>query len=366
MATARDSSELLRLSVGARVRLDGRAFTVRRASPPEFLMEDGEKLYMLTVVHGQRPTYAEVIRRPGGGLARSGRWVPVGRYSFVQAAGAAQRDPANRSCPTRRETPTAKRRRARSRTSEEGETTSCQALIEEVIAMAHSRNLVTGKPAVVTTQPTAHSFFVKALDQRGAQGGDVMLEGRPGGTVEGALRNVLRELRQLEPRPAAAKPKRAKPRKGKPKKSKVRKSKTSEGPAPDGAKPTVTTRKGITYYRNVKGKDRKSRGHVYPGEVQVGRHADVKPRAWVRIHGRLYNTDDSEPFDLTFRLGERAVHGAYNLIYTGTITSIGKSTVTIKGTSRNHRLAIDQFVFWNRRYDAERIARENADTMRRI
>ena len=48
----------------------------------------------------------------------------------------------------------------------------------------------------------------------------------------------------------------------------------------------------------------------------------------------------------------------------GTIISIGAKTVTIDGDmGRKHRMSIYDFNHYNNHYDADRIARRNADTM---
>lgn len=70
--------------------------------------------------------------------------------------------------------------------------------------------------------------------------------------------------------------------------------------------------------------------------------------------------------DQTFRIGDRAVYGAYNLTYTGQITSIGKKLVTIKDDSETKRHTFERFAFWNWNRDFDAVDRNNADTLMHI
>jgi len=70
----------------------------------------------------------------------------------------------------------------------------------------------------------------------------------------------------------------------------------------------------------------------------------------------------------TFKIGDWAEYDSYNLSYTGIIRSITEKTVTIEAypdsqNARKHRLKISQFCWRNWNFDAERISKENADTM---
>jgi hypothetical protein len=79
-------------------------------------------------------------------------------------------------------------------------------------------------------------------------------------------------------------------------------------------------------------------------------------------------TNNRTGTSLRFDVGGDCVIGAYNLVYTGSIVSISEKTVTIKedhGT-RLKRFTYQKFVDWNHNYDAERIAKRNADTMMSI
>jgi len=133
--------------------------------------------------------------------------------------------------------------------------------------------------------------------------------------------------------------------------------------------PTVTKKGGVIEHRNLKRKDRKRHGHVYTGEVKVGQHADVTPGKSVRLHGVNTNKWEPKPHDITFKVGDRAVYGSYNLTYTGTITSIAAKTVTVTedySNGRKHRMSLFDFNFYNDDFDIERIRQENAVTMQHI
>ena len=113
-------------------------------------------------------------------------------------------------------------------------------------------------------------------------------------------------------------------------------------------------------------------------------NADVEPRQSIRLYGECqdrcryikqvdangvttYHQESyAQPFDLTFRVGDRAVYGSYNLTYTGKIVAIGPKTVTIDahGTGeRQHRLSLYDFAWRNWDYNAEKIAHDNSVEM---
>lgn len=53
--------------------------------------------------------------------------------------------------------------------------------------------------------------------------------------------------------------------------------------------------------------------------------------------------------ELTYRVGDRAVHGSYNIAYTGTITSISPKTITVvdRHGNKTKRMTHEQFVEYN-------------------
>jgi hypothetical protein len=103
---------------------------------------------------------------------------------------------------------------------------------------------------------------------------------------------------------------------------------------------------------------------VAPGwDARDQRLADVVPGASIRIYGNV----GKRAYDLTFKVGDTAVCGSYNLIYTGEITKIGPKTVTIvehKGhpLETTHRLKFAEFSWRNDNYDTKRIAEQNLET----
>lgn len=119
---------------------------------------------------------------------------------------------------------------------------------------------------------------------------------------------------------------------------------------------------------NIKGRDSKRFGMVNPGPVAEGHHAEIVVGESIRLHGIEKNrTDGPAPYDITFKVGETAVYGSYNLVYTGKILAIGEKTVTIQECGdRVSRLALYDFSWRNRDYNADKIREMNAETSRCI
>jgi hypothetical protein len=68
----------------------------------------------------------------------------------------------------------------------------------------------------------------------------------------------------------------------------------------------------------------------------------------------------------TFQLGDTAVYGSYNLIYTGTIISIGAKSVTVRhyeGGDKVSQMDFNEFSRRNFDYDAEEVANHNFTEM---
>jgi hypothetical protein len=126
-----------------------------------------------------------------------------------------------------------------------------------------------------------------------------------------------------------------------------------------GTEPRVEAREGGRLrYWNVKDNDRKA--HV--GRVARGQHAEVLPRSWIRLFG----IDDGKAFDRVFSVGDEAAYGGYNLTHTGQIVAIGLKTVSVRDEREAKRLSIYDFLFWNRRFDAQRTRAANIEVMHRI
>lgn len=107
-------------------------------------------------------------------------------------------------------------------------------------------------------------------------------------------------------------------------------------------------------------------------------NVDIEPRKSIRLYGAyqnhceyVKNTDGThtrieqpKPFDITFKIGDRAEYDSYNLDYCGNIVSIGEKTVTIdtSGTGeRTKRLDLWHFAWRNWDYDAAKIDAHNAE-----
>jgi len=63
-----------------------------------------------------------------------------------------------------------------------------------------------------------------------------------------------------------------------------------------------------------------------------------------------------------FEIGDEAEYDSYNLHYTAPIVSIGKSTVTFKVYDGKKRIKAENFAWRNWDFNAEDIARRNAET----
>ena len=115
----------------------------------------------------------------------------------------------------------------------------------------------------------------------------------------------------------------------------------------------------------IKSKDRIHRGKLYPGQVMRGHKAEIIPNVSIRLHGEEWNHIKAPvAFDLTFKIGDEAEYGSYNLKYTGEIIKIGEKTVTIQaypGThcQENHQLSIFEFSDRNWNFDSVKIAAYN-------
>jgi hypothetical protein len=131
---------------------------------------------------------------------------------------------------------------------------------------------------------------------------------------------------------------------------------------------------GVIHLRDLKDRDWVRVGVKHEGKADVGHHADIKPKQYIRLFGTskkwLPKEGRVEPsdvaYDITFRVGDQAVYGGYNLTYTGPILAIGAKTITVQAGmtgDRKKQLTIAQFSHDNRDYDAEKIAKRNAEWM---
>ncbi len=113
----------------------------------------------------------------------------------------------------------------------------------------------------------------------------------------------------------------------------------------------------IIEVRNIKDKDWTRFGVKHEGETKEGQHADIVARKSIRLFGVETNRAKGPiDYDHTFKIGDTAVHGSYNLTYTDVITAIGEKTISIHGK----RMSIYNFNSYNNTMDLEDIARRNA------
>lgn len=84
---------------------------------------------------------------------------------------------------------------------------------------------------------------------------------------------------------------------------------------------------------------------------------------WIELH--TVDRPTGEITKVRFAVGDEAVYGSYNLIYTGTIISITNKTVAVKEpyqNGRTHRLKMKRFIIMNHCYDRDYIREHNAST----
>lgn len=114
----------------------------------------------------------------------------------------------------------------------------------------------------------------------------------------------------------------------------------------------------------LKDRDRLVAGRKYEGRVDDNANVDVIPGESIR----LYGDDGYYEYDKTFKIGDTAVYGRFNLIYTGEIVSIGAKTVTVKPCvgGKLKRMRIYDFNWRNRAFDLESIEAHNARMMMEI
>jgi hypothetical protein len=114
---------------------------------------------------------------------------------------------------------------------------------------------------------------------------------------------------------------------------------------------------------DLKHKDWTRFGCKHEGAVLTGHNADIEPKKSIRLYGFEKNYVRPHDYDITFKVGDTAIYGSYNLVYTGEIIAIGEKTVKIRedrGT-KVHSLDIATFSDKNRGYDAEKIFKRNSE-----
>ena len=225
------------------------------------------------------------------------------------------------------------------RVDEEMKTDQGQWLIKQ--ATTEGRRLAkSGQPLEVIIEPMrrggSDSFYL--LARLVHVDGPVVLSGR-GNTVVAALRDLVEHVSAHIGRTAAP---------------------VVPLAAAESDKPTVVTKGGVTYYRNLQDKRRKS----FLGRIKVGEHADVKPRSYVRLHG-VSKHKDKQPkqYDITFRVGDMAIGGhGYSISFIRRIVGIGKITVSMRSDTsgnRTRRISLYDFSTNNRFFDLEEEKKKN-------
>ena len=102
------------------------------------------------------------------------------------------------------------------------------------------------------------------------------------------------------------------------------------------------------------------------GATYVGNNAEIVPGSSIRLHGidRLRSIEPT-PYDRTFKIGDQAEHGSYNMSYYGPIVAITAKSVTIRSDvdGRNRRLSLAEFSRRNWNFDLSAAQRRNSDWM---
>lgn len=113
---------------------------------------------------------------------------------------------------------------------------------------------------------------------------------------------------------------------------------------------------------NVRHRDYVRSGVRFPGRIHEGHHVDIVPRQSIRLYGHEWNGREKIPYDITFKVGDKAEYDSYNLHYIGVIESIGEKRVTIRDDSgRIHKLEIADFSFRNRDFHLAKLEKANAE-----
>jgi hypothetical protein len=115
--------------------------------------------------------------------------------------------------------------------------------------------------------------------------------------------------------------------------------------------------------QNIQPKAYKRSGITYnPTESMNDYHAEIKPGREIRIFGTYRNhINGAQQFDKTFKVGDVAEYGSYNLVYTGEIVSIGKKTISIHHHGEVSRLSLYEFSWRNWDFNIEKINKHNIE-----
>jgi len=108
-------------------------------------------------------------------------------------------------------------------------------------------------------------------------------------------------------------------------------------------------------YTDLQHKSHVRGGKRHEGEILVGHHADVYPKAKIRLY--------SESYDLTFAIGDEAAYAGGNMTSIGKIVAITEKSVKMMDRSHNYVLDIAMFARLNRYFDAKQEAARNASVL---
>jgi len=114
----------------------------------------------------------------------------------------------------------------------------------------------------------------------------------------------------------------------------------------------------MTQKIEIRSKDRKRFGQVYPGQPS-GMFAEITKDS---IH--LTGAYCGKPVDITFKVGDTVEEDSYNLRYLGKILKITEKCVTVEKEYGGgiRRMDLYSFAWRNRNFNLEQAQNENAET----
>ncbi len=137
---------------------------------------------------------------------------------------------------------------------------------------------------------------------------------------------------------------------------------SNDNGADDGNKTTRAC--ALIRIENVRHRDYVRDGIRYPGMVHEGHHVDIVPRQSIRLYGHDWtgNRQEKMPYDITFKIGDKAEYNSYNLHYVGVIEGISEKRVRIRDDcGRIHQLEIADFSWRNRNFDLAKLEKTNSE-----
>lgn len=91
-------------------------------------------------------------------------------------------------------------------------------------------------------------------------------------------------------------------------------------------------------------------------------NARIRPGESIQLTGKFFNFVKPLEYNITFKIGDSAIWGSYNLSYIGKITAIGEKTITIqhRGSKEVTRLDLGKFANYNFNFDLAKVEADNA------